>query len=72
MRDGARDHLSRSTWPAYAFMVLEGFFREAAGARHILGNYVVLDLGGGAYAAFAHLQRGSVTVRPARPCGGAT
>lgn len=45
-------------------MFLEGFVRELAGARYILGNYVVLDLGDEAYAAFAHLQRGSVTVGP--------
>jgi hypothetical protein len=28
------------------------------------GNHVVLDLGGGHYAFFAHLQKGSVTVEP--------
>ena len=47
VRNRARDHPSRSTWAAYAYMLLEGFFRELAGARHILGNHVVLDLGRG-------------------------
>jgi murein DD-endopeptidase MepM/ murein hydrolase activator NlpD len=28
------------------------------------GNHVVLDLGGGHYAFYAHLQKGSVTVHP--------
>jgi murein DD-endopeptidase MepM/ murein hydrolase activator NlpD len=64
VRDMARDHHSRSTWPAYAYLLVEGMVREATGSRHVLGNYVVIDLGQGAYAALAHLQRGSATVRP--------
>ena len=64
IRDTARDHRSRSTWPAVAYMMVEGFVRELAGSRHVLGNYVVLDLGDGAYATLAHLQRGSATVLP--------
>jgi Peptidase family M23 len=63
VRDGARDHLTRSTWPAVAYMLLEACGREAGGSRHVLGNFVVLDLGDGAYAALAHLQRGSIAVR---------
>jgi Peptidase family M23 len=63
VHDRARDHLTRTTWPAFAYMVLESFAREAAGSRFVLGNHVVLDLGGGRYAALAHLQRGSATVR---------
>jgi murein DD-endopeptidase MepM/ murein hydrolase activator NlpD len=62
VRDGARDHRSRSTWPAFAYLLLEGFVREAAGSRFLLGNAVVLALGGGVFVAFAHLQRGSVAV----------
>jgi murein DD-endopeptidase MepM/ murein hydrolase activator NlpD len=38
--------------------------RELLGPGRILGNHVVLDLGGGVYAALAHLRRGSVRVRP--------
>lgn len=37
--------------------------RELAGTGRILGNHLVLDLGNGTYAAYAHLQRGSLTVR---------
>jgi murein DD-endopeptidase MepM/ murein hydrolase activator NlpD len=44
-------------------MFIEGSVREMSGVRHILGNHVILDLGNGAYAAYAHLQRGSLTVR---------
>ncbi len=64
VRDTARDHRSRSTWPAFAYMMVEGLVRELAGSRYVLGNYVVLDLGDGAYATLAHLQRGSATVLP--------
>ncbi|MGW3651213.1 M23 family metallopeptidase [Streptomyces sp. NPDC000878] len=64
VRDRARDHRSRSTRQALAYMILEGMVRELAGPRHILGNHIVLDLGDGTYAVFAHLQRGSATVRP--------
>jgi murein DD-endopeptidase MepM/ murein hydrolase activator NlpD len=44
-------------------MLIEGSVREMSGVRHILGNHVVLDLGNGIYAAYAHLQRGSLCVR---------
>lgn len=37
--------------------------RELAGVGRILGNHLVLDLGDGTYAAYAHLQRGSLIVR---------
>lgn len=65
VQDGARDHRSRSTWPALIYlMVAEGFVRELAGSGRVLGNHVVIDLGNGAYAVLAHLQRGSATVVP--------
>jgi murein DD-endopeptidase MepM/ murein hydrolase activator NlpD len=63
-RDGARDHRSRSTWAAFAYMMVEGSLRELGGAGRVLGNHVVLDLGGGVYAVLAHLRHGSVAVRP--------
>lgn len=59
--DGARDHLSRSTWPAVAYLMAEGVVRELTGT--LLGNRVVLDLGDGSYCLLAHLRRGSVSVR---------
>lgn len=60
-----RDHLSRNSLPAVLYLMLvEGSLRDIGGVRKILGNHVVLDLGNGVFAAYAHLQRGSVTVRP--------
>jgi murein DD-endopeptidase MepM/ murein hydrolase activator NlpD len=67
VRDGARDHRSRSTWGAYAYLILEGFVRELTGPGRVIGNCVVIDLGDGAYAAAAHLQQGSARVRPGQP-----
>jgi hypothetical protein len=69
VHDRARDHRTRSTWPAFAYMVLESFGREAAGSRYVFGNHVVLDVGEGRYAALAHLQRGSAAVRPGEHVG---
>jgi murein DD-endopeptidase MepM/ murein hydrolase activator NlpD len=62
--DRERDHWSRTSPPAMLCLVLEGTVRELLGPGRILGNHVVLDLGGGVYAALAHLRRGSVLVRP--------
>lgn len=64
VRDRARDHLSRSNRFASACMIWESMIRELAGPRQILGNHIILDLGDGTYAVFAHLQQGSATVRP--------
>jgi len=64
VRDGARDHRSRSTWAAFGYMIVEGFVRELGGPRHVIGNHVVVDIGDGTYAAVAHVQQGSARVRP--------
>jgi murein DD-endopeptidase MepM/ murein hydrolase activator NlpD len=69
VRRDARDHRTRSTWPAVAWMLLEGALVELTGPRGLLGNHVVLDLGGGAYALLAHLQHGSVAVAPGQQVG---
>jgi murein DD-endopeptidase MepM/ murein hydrolase activator NlpD len=62
--DGQRDHLSRNSLPGLLYlMLIEGSVREMSGSSRILGNHLVLDLGNGTYAAYAHLQRGSLTVR---------
>ncbi|WP_434091176.1 M23 family metallopeptidase [Streptomyces flaveus] len=62
--DRQRDHLSRTSWPALLYLMLvEGSVRELFGVHRIFGNHVVLDLGNGTYAAYAHLKRGSLTVR---------
>ena len=64
VRDGARDHHSRSTENAISFMKFEGFVRQTlGGARLLVGNLIVLDVGDGVYAAMAHLKRRSATVR---------
>ncbi|MBB6415719.1 M23 family metallopeptidase [Streptomyces massasporeus] len=62
--DGQRDHLSRNSLPALLYLLLiEGSVREVSGVSRILGNHLVLDLGDGTHAAYAHLRRGSLTVR---------
>ncbi|MEU6646641.1 M23 family metallopeptidase [Saccharomonospora sp. NPDC046836] len=59
-----RDHLSRMSFPAFLFLYLEGFVRSLGWPCHLMGNHIILDLGDGAYAAFAHLRRGSLRVAP--------
>ncbi len=64
VRDGMRDHRSRSSWPGIVYMlVIEGFVRSLGGARWVVGNHVILDLGDGVYAAYAHMKKGSADVR---------
>ncbi|MGW7068273.1 M23 family metallopeptidase [Streptomyces sp. NPDC054855] len=57
-----RDHLSRMSLPAFLFLYLEGFVRSLGWPSHLMGNHIILDLGDGVYAAFAHLRRGSLRV----------
>ncbi|MFF7245566.1 M23 family metallopeptidase [Embleya sp. NPDC008237] len=61
--DGQRDHLSRNSFPALPYLLVEGMCRDLAGARRLVGNHVILDLGAGVYALYAHLRRGSAVVR---------
>ncbi|MFJ1789736.1 M23 family metallopeptidase [Streptomyces anulatus] len=62
--DGQRDHLSRNSLPALAYlMLIEGNVRSILGAHRIIGNHVILDLGDSTYAAYAHVQRGSLQVK---------
>ncbi|MEU2389115.1 M23 family metallopeptidase [Streptomyces sp. NPDC007369] len=59
-----RDHLSRTSWPAVLWLLLiEASFRDLGGPGWVLGNHIVLDLGDGTYALYAHLRRGSLGVR---------
>ncbi|MFI0366398.1 M23 family metallopeptidase [Actinomadura sp. 1N219] len=65
-----RDHWSRNSWPAFIYLLIEGMlFRQLlslltlSAGRFIVGNSIVLDLGDGVYAVFAHLRHGSVRVR---------
>lgn len=61
---GRRDHLSRNSGPALIYlMLIEAFVRDVRGPGGIVGNHLVLDLGDGTYAMYAHLRRGSLRVR---------
>ncbi|MEV0321028.1 M23 family metallopeptidase [Streptomyces sp. NPDC050658] len=60
--DRQRDHMSRMSLPGLLFLFLEGFVRSLGWPRHLLGNHVVIDIGDGVYAVFAHLRRGSLRV----------
>ncbi|MGW6456827.1 M23 family metallopeptidase [Streptomyces sp. NPDC055078] len=63
-RDGRRDHLSRSSLPMVIYlMVLEGLARSLVSPWCVIGNHLVLDLGDGTYALYAHVMRGSLTVK---------
>ncbi|WP_369211828.1 M23 family metallopeptidase [Streptomyces flavofungini] len=62
--DGQRDHLSRSSLAGVLyFWLVEGVGRTLGGARRVVGNHVILDLGDGTHAMYAHVQQGSLTVR---------
>ncbi|MEU8596987.1 M23 family metallopeptidase [Streptomyces globisporus] len=62
--DGQRDHLSRNSLLGLVYlMLIEGNIRSIAGARRVIGNNVILDLGDGTYAAYAHVRRGSLRVK---------
>ncbi|MGC4948855.1 M23 family metallopeptidase [Streptomyces sp. DT224] len=68
--DGQRDHLSRSSLAGVLyFWLVEGACRTLGGSRRIVGNHIVLDLGDGTYAVYAHVQRGSLRVRPGDEVG---
>ena len=67
--DRERDHKSRSSWPSLLYLLAEGSLRELTGPSRVLGNHVVLDLGGGVYAVLAHLRRGSLRVAKGQRVG---
>ncbi|MFE2938793.1 murein hydrolase activator EnvC family protein [Streptomyces sp. NPDC059255] len=61
--DGQRDHLSRNSLAGLVYLMLfESVVRDIAGARRMFGNHLILDLGNGTYAAYAHLRQGSLEV----------
>lgn len=60
--DGVRDHRSRSSWPAFAYLLLESMVRAAGGRRFLIGNHVVIEEVDGSHALLAHLQEGSIVV----------
>ncbi|MFD6949778.1 peptidase M23 [Nocardiopsis sp. TSRI0078] len=61
--DRRRDHRSRNSWPWLFGSVVENTLRELRGPAGLLGNHLVIDVGG-AYVLLGHLQRGSLAVRP--------
>ncbi|MEO3972607.1 peptidoglycan DD-metalloendopeptidase family protein [Streptomyces sp. CAU 1734] len=62
--DRQRDHLSRTSLLGVLYlMVVEAPLRDMISPRLIMGNHVILDLGDGTYAAYAHVRRGSLRVR---------
>lgn len=44
-------------------MLIEASVRDVLGPGGVVGNHLVLDLGDGTYAMYAHLRRGSLRVR---------
>lgn len=60
--EGQRDHLTRTSLPGMVYLYLEGYVRGAGHPRRVFGNHVVLDVGDGVHAVFAHLRRNSVRV----------
>lgn len=63
VRDRRRDHRSRNSWPWLFGSVLENTLRELTGPSGLIGNHVVIDVGG-AYVLLGHLRRGSILVTP--------
>ncbi|WP_073228397.1 M23 family metallopeptidase [Streptomyces sp. NBRC 110465] len=62
--DGRRDHLSRNSLAGFVYLLLvEGNVRSIAGVHQVIGNHVILDIGDGTYAVYAHVRRGSLRVR---------
>jgi murein DD-endopeptidase MepM/ murein hydrolase activator NlpD len=64
VHDRERDHRSRTSPLGLAYVFTVELLRELFGPSRVIGNHVVIDMGGGVYAALAHLRRGSVRVVP--------
>lgn len=60
VRQRSRDHLSRNSWPALIYLLVEGSLRELTGPGRIVGNHVVIRLDSGEYAVLAHLRHRSI------------
>ncbi|WP_152364355.1 M23 family metallopeptidase [Microlunatus speluncae] len=61
--DGQRDHRSRSSWPAFLYlMIIESIVRSIGPPRWVIGNHLVLRLADGSHVLYAHLKRGSQRV----------
>lgn len=62
--DSMRDHLSRTSWLAFAYMMVVDGLRDLGGARAVVGNHVVIDHGDSVFSLYAHVRRGTVAVAP--------
>jgi hypothetical protein len=62
VHDRERDHWSRTSPLALAYLFTVELLRDLLGPSRVLGNHVVLDIGDGNYAVAAHLRRRSVRV----------
>jgi hypothetical protein len=60
-RGGWRDHWSRTSWPAVAYLIVESV-RELAGPSGIVGNHLVIRADDGTCVALAHLRHRSLRV----------
>jgi len=60
--DSRRDHLSRTSWLAFAYMMVIDGLRDLAGPPGVVGNHVVIDHGDGVFSLYAHVRRGSAVV----------
>lgn len=64
VHDRERDHWSRNSPLGLLYVFTVELLRELLGPSRIVGNHVVIDLGDGVYAAFMHLRRRSIRVKP--------
>lgn len=62
--DRERDHLTRTSPAAVAYMFSVEMLREVFGPARILGNHLVIGRGDGTFVTLAHLRRGSVRAHP--------
>lgn len=62
VHDRERDHWSRTSAPGLLYLCTVELLRELFGPSRVVGNHVILDVGNGVYAVFAHLRRGSIKV----------
>ncbi|GHC90115.1 hypothetical protein GCM10007079_36170 [Nocardiopsis terrae] len=63
VHDRQRDHRSRNSWLWLFGTVVENTLREFRGPSGLMGNHVVIDIGG-AHVLLGHLRRGSAAVAP--------
>lgn len=57
-----RDHLSRTSWLAFAYMMVIDGLRDLGGPSSVVGNHVVVQHEADVFSLYAHLRRGSATV----------